>query len=204
MTLLAVAPIVEGHGEVASVRILLSRAVEAFGLPCALQVLQPIRVSRSKVVRDEAELMRAVELAALKLSSATDAKKLVLLLLDADQDLACELAPRLLAIVRRERADLDVACVLPVTEYESWLVSGAETLAAYLVDDYAQHVPDDVEAARAGKGWIQRFFAGPKYSETADQARLTAAFDVQRARERSRSFAKLCRELEARCSPAES
>lgn len=195
----AVAPIVEGHGEVEAVRILLSRVVATFELQCFLDVLKPSRVSRPEVLGDEKEMMRAVELAALKLSTATAERKFVLLLLDADQELPCELAPRLRSIVEHHRADVDVACVLPATEYESWLVSGADSLGPFLTDDAVEHIPDDTEAANVGKGWIQRFFAGPKYSETADQARLTALFDVVKARERSRSFAKLCRELEARC-----
>jgi hypothetical protein len=196
----AVAPIVEGHGEVESVRILLTRVSQALGLPCVLQVLTPIRMSKSKMVRDEKELLRAVKLAALKLEPVNADRKFVLLLLDADEDPACQLAPRLLSVVARGRGDLDVSCVLPVTEYESWLVGGADTLSAFLKNGFAAHIPPDPEAVKAGKGWIQHFFAGPKYSETADQARLTSAFDITKARQRSRSFGKLCRELEKRCS----
>jgi hypothetical protein len=196
----AVAPIVEGHGEVESVRILLTRVAQALALPCILQVLKPIRVSKPKVVADEKQLMRVVELAALKLATVHAERKFVLLLLDADEDPACQLAPRLLSIMARERGDLDVSCVLPVTEYESWLVGGADTLSPFLTNGFPEHIPPDIEAAKAGKGWIQHFFAGPKYSETADQARLTSAFDILKARQRSRSFAKLCRDVEARCS----
>jgi hypothetical protein len=36
------------------------------------------------------------------------------------------------------------------------------------------------------------------YAETVDQPRLTAAMDLQMCRERSKSFDKLCRELEKR------
>lgn len=196
----AVAPIVEGHGEVESVRILLTRVAQALALPCVLQVLKPIRASRAKVVGDEKQLMRMVELAALKLATVPAERKFVLLLLDADEDPACQLAPRLLSVVARERGDVDVSCVLPVTEYESWLVGGADTLSSFLTNRFAEYIPQDPEAAKAGKGWIQHFFAGPKYSETADQARMTASFDIAKARDRSRSFDKLCRELTARCS----
>jgi Domain of unknown function (DUF4276) len=195
-----VAPIVEGHGEVEAARTLLTRTVEALGLDCSLHVLQPIRVSRSKVVNDPHELRRPVELAVLKLATTPADRKFVLLLLDADQDLACKLAPVLVAAALQHRSDIDISCVLPVSEYESWLVAGADTLTPFLVDGFEEHIPDDPEATGAGKGWIQRFFAAPKYSETADQARLSAAFAVEKARERSRSFDKLCRELILRCS----
>jgi hypothetical protein len=101
-------------------------------------------------------------------------------------------------VTLRERAHLDVVCVLPVIEFETWLVAGAAALDRFLRAGYREHVPHDVDAERAGKGWIQHFFAGPKYSPAIDQARLTAAFDLSEARRRSRSFDKLCRELERR------
>jgi hypothetical protein len=199
MTTLVIAPIVEGYGEVEAVRTLLTRTAEMLGLPCVLQILKPFRVSRSKVVSDESELIRALDFTALKLNDAQGDRRFALLMLDADQDRACELAPRLLQVARANRADLDVACVLPVVEYETWLVAGAETLSRFLMSGYESHIPTDPEGERAAKGWIQHFFAGPKYSEAADQVRLTAAFDVGRARQRSPSFDKLCRDLEARC-----
>jgi len=201
MTTIGIAPIVEGHGEVQAVRILLARIFEAFGIDCGHRVLTPIRVSRSRVVRNDLELIRAIDLAALKLRAGTEDRKLVLLLLDADEDPACELAPRLLDVVRRDRAHLDVACVLPVIEYETWLIAGAATLGRFLTAGFREQIPEDVEAGRVGKGWIQHFFAGPKYSPAVDQARLTASFDVRDARLRSRSFDKLCREIEGRSTP---
>lgn len=200
MKLVSVAPIVEGHGEVEAVRTLLTRVAQWLALDCTLQVLKPIRVSRSKVVRDEHELERAIELAALKLETAPADRRFVLLLLDADQDRACELAPALVEVALRRRSDVDFSCVLPVPEYESWLVAGADTLASFLAGDFHQHIPEEPDVSGAGKGWIQRFFRAPKYSETADQPRLTAAFNVENARRRSPSFDKLCRELAARCS----
>jgi Domain of unknown function (DUF4276) len=195
---LAIAPIVEGHGEVGAIRTLLQRTLGLVA-GCAAAVLQPIRIAKSKVVRDREELLRAVDLASLKLASTSADRKVVLLLLDADDDAACVLGPDLLATLRAERAHLDVACVLAVVEYETWLVAGAETLGGYLTAGFAEAIPEDPEAVRAGKGWIQHFFAGTKYSETVDQVRLTSSFDVTKARNRSRSFDKFCRELEKRC-----
>jgi hypothetical protein len=57
--------------------------------------------------------------------------------------------------------------------------------------------PADPEQQRCGKGWIEHRFKGPKYSETVDQPRLTAAMDLHLCRQHSPSFDKLCRELEA-------
>ncbi len=200
MTFLTIAPIVEGHGEVAAIRTLIERTLAALAEDCTAQVLQPIRVSKSKVVRDRDELLRAVDLAALKLAATGREAGMVLLVLDADEDPACVVAPGMLSTLRAERAHLDVACVIAVVEYETWLVAGGETLGEYLVAGFAEALPSDPEEARAGKGWIERFFGGPKYSETVDQVRLTASFDVVRARSRSGSFDKFCRELEKRCA----
>jgi hypothetical protein len=198
MSLSQIAPIVEGHGEVASVRMLLHRVfAEIIGAPVIPEVLQPIRVSKSKVVRDDAALLRAVDLAALKLASKGEAG-LILLMLDADDDLACSLAPELLATIRRARSHLDVACVIAVVEFETWFVASAESLERYWHPEYRDAIPKDPEVANAGKGWVEKFYIEKKYSETIDQVRLTAAFDPAVARNRSRSFDKLCRELERR------
>jgi hypothetical protein len=200
MTVSLIAPIVEGHGEVEAVRTLLTRVfLEVLESPIVPAVLQPIRVSKSKVIRDDRELLRAVDLAALKIGK--DRAGLILLLLDGDRDPACLLAPRLLTTIRESRSHLDVACVLAVAEYETWFVAAASSLSRFLHPSFESAIPADPEGTGVGKGWIERFFVESKYSETVDQARLTAAFDLRMARERSPSFDKLCRELERRAAP---
>lgn len=132
MKTLGIVPIVEGHGELESIRILLTRTVqELLGAPYPL-VFPPIRQPRSKLVNRPRELERAVELGALKLRQASTSFEhgFVLVLIDADEDLPCELAPQLLTRVRR--ADVDVACVLANPEYETWFVAAAPSLAQYL------------------------------------------------------------------------
>lgn len=200
MTYLAIAPIVEGHGETSAIRTLVERTLAAFAGDCSAHVLQPIRVAKSKVVRDRDELLRAVDLASLKLASTVADRRTVLLLLDADDDAGCVLGPEMLAIIQSERAHLDAACVIAVVEYETWLVAGGDTLGDYLTGNFAAAIPQNPEASGAGKGWIQRFFSGAKYSETVDQVRLTAKFDIAKARSRAKSFDKFCRELEKRCN----
>src|SRR5437764_5214700 len=99
MRRIAVAAIVEGHGEQQSaVRTLVSRIwVELLGGEFA-HVLRPIRRPRYKVVRPD-ELLKAIDLADLKLKTVIGYEtKLILVLLDADHDLPCELGPRLSAV----------------------------------------------------------------------------------------------------------
>jgi hypothetical protein len=118
---------------------------------------------------------------------------------DADDDKSCDLGPELLKLIHDERRHIDVACVIADPEYETWLVAGAEGLREYLKPEFATAVPADADQARVGKGWIQQFFSGSKYSETVDQPRMTARFALPEARQRSRSFDKLCRDLARLC-----
>ena len=93
---LTIAPVVEGHGDALAVPILLRRVyAELFG-EAFVNVLPPIRVPKSKLIKG-AELRRAVALADMKLREKVARRRLVLILFDADQDCAGELAPKLLA-----------------------------------------------------------------------------------------------------------
>lgn len=162
-----------------------------------INVIRPIRGHRGSLVIGT-ELCRAINLAAGKLRQAVppgDAM-LILVMLDADNDLPCELAPQLLEFGRNCRADFEIACVLPNVEFETWFVSAANSLEEYL--NLPAVLPENPERERLGKGWVQQCFKGPKYSETIDQPRMTARMNLQNCRDRCASFDKLCRELEAR------
>lgn len=121
----------------------------------------------------------------------------MLVLVDADDDCAATLGPRLLDVRRTARPDLPVAVVLAVTEFEAWFLAAAESLRGQrsLADDLVP--PEDPEAVRDAKGWLQRHRRdGLAYTETADQPALAAVFDLETARERSPSFDKLWRDVE--------
>jgi len=192
-----IAPIVEGQGDNASVRNLLWRTWNMLGGEHA-EVVQPIRRSRGKFLKEtEHDLDHAVSLAALKVLQAGGG--LILILVDAEND--CEkfgsLGPRLLARAQIARGDLDVSCVIANVMFETWFIAAAESLEQYL-DLNGVEIPEDPEAVRAGKGWIKKHMRSGHYSETIDQPRLTAALDLRLCRKRSKSYDKLCRELEAR------
>jgi hypothetical protein len=196
---LRIAPIVEGHGEVAAIRILLERVWRELLGGDYLDVLRPIRWPRSKLVQDR-ELRRAVQLAWSKLHTGGVAGDplMVLVLLDANTDPPCDLGPELLGYATEARSDADVACVLAKVEYETWFVAAAPSLGEFLNLPPEQRIPDKPEESGSGKGWIERYFKGVKYSETVDQPRMTAKMDLALCRARSPSFDKLCRELEKR------
>src|SRR4029450_10329381 len=76
-----IVPIVEGHGEVAAVPILIRRIAEVVSPGRSLEVLPPIRVSRQRLLK-EGELERAAELAGRKAQPDGG----ILVLLDAERD----------------------------------------------------------------------------------------------------------------------
>jgi hypothetical protein len=100
---------------------------------------------------------------------------------------------------KSERSDVDIICVVANVMYETWFVAAAQSLGESLNLSADTAVPDDPEQQRQGKGWIERYFKGPKYSETQDQPAMTAKMDLVARRAKSPSFDKLCRELSLRC-----
>ncbi len=199
MKRLSVAPIVEGHGEVGAVRILLERLWRELLDGEFVEVLQPIRRPRTLLVKHD-ELSRAVRLAAAKLAEVRtlETHRMVLLLLDADQDRPCVLAPQLQQSLRETQAHVDIACVLANVEYETWFVAAAESLPKYLIIRPGERIPESPEQSRCGKRWVAERCREIRYSETRHQPRMTATMDLALARRRSPSFDKLCRELESR------
>jgi hypothetical protein len=123
---------------------------------------------------------------------------MVLLLLDADDDLPCVLGPDLLRRAQQIRSDVDIACVIANVDYETWFVAAASSLGKFLALPVDFPMLDNPEMARQGKGWIKQRVRIGKYSPRADQPRMTQAMDLTLCRQRSPSFDKLCRELEAR------
>jgi hypothetical protein len=199
MSRLRIAPIVEGHGEDGALRVLLQRVASEFLGGIHIEVSRPIRGKRMKLVQSR-ELGRAIDLATLKLkASESSDPAMILVLLDADEDIPCRLAPNVLAIAHQHRSDADVSCVIANVEYETWLIAGARTLDEYLDLSQDPELPKDPERLRLGKAWVQRRFRGSRsYSPTIDQPAMTSRMDLRLARERSPSFDKLCRELEKR------
>ena len=197
MTELTVCAIVEGHGEQASaVRSLLTRVWTELLPGTYIDVLQPIRRPKSKLIQAD-ELLRAVDLADLKLrETPLFRRQLILVLLDADMDAPCILGPRLLEIVTERRAHLDVSVVVANVEFETWFVAAAQSLSRYF-DLAATPLSADPEVVRQGKATVRRLMHG-RYGETIDQPRLCSAMDLRLCRTRSASFDKLCRELEKR------
>lgn len=108
----------------------------------------------------------------------------VLVVLDADDDLPCVLAPELLARARACLGDLRVEVVLARRCYEAWLIAGLELPGDSVVD------PDELSNPAAHLK--QRL---GRYKKTADQPALSQRLDILKARRRSPSFDKFLRSL---------
>lgn len=186
-----VACIVEGHGDVDAVPVLLRRLANALDPLLPVQVEQPIRVTKDKLLKS-GELERAVELAARKIGGAGA----ILILLDSDEHCPAELGPDLLKRASAARSDVSIAVVLAKQEFEAWFLAAAESLRGRrgLRDDLEP--PADPEGIRGAKEWLTAHMAGGQhYVETLDQPALAAVFDLEAARSAD-SFDKCWRELD--------
>lgn len=196
MDKIVVAPIVEGHGEVESLRILLTRIWTEMLNRDSLEVLRPIRQKRHKIIL-AGELEKAVRLASLKILDALGPgdRGIVLLVLDSDEDCPANLAPALKLRMQGNPSHFLASVVLPNPEYETWFAAAPESFVGALLADTVVTSPDP-EGRRLGKGWVQdHLISGTRYSEVADQPRFTARLDLELARSRSASFDKLIREV---------
>lgn len=190
----SVFPIVEGHGDVNAVPLLLRRiAFESIGL-ASFVCLQPFRLPRGKLIKPD-ELSRALALARIKLQAAAG-PRLVLIVMDADDDCPVEVAQHLRRQHEAALAHTATSIVLAVREYESWFIAGSlcETHHRDL-RAVTPHYPDPERIADAKLVFEREFMKeGRTYSETADQPKFTACLDLASAM-RSASFSKLVRDL---------
>jgi hypothetical protein len=180
--------IVEGHGDQHALPLLLRRIVLNLGLPTQVEIPKPIRVSRSKILK-EGELERAVELAALQLDEAGG----ILILLDADDDCPAALGKVLITRARLARSDKRIEVTLAKSEYESWFLASICSLAG--ARDLLPGIPPppSPEDIRDAKGWLTRnSHPGRPYKETLDQPAFSELMDLDAARGCA-SFRKLCR-----------
>ena len=191
MTPIKVGCVVEGHGEVKALPVLLRRMGISIDPDVYLEIMPPIRRPRGSLVSKQGELERAVELAALKARPHGG----VFVLLDSDDDCPAELAPKLLSRAQAAGIGLPVAVILPKREFEAWFLAAAESLRGKRGLPIDLEPPRDAEEIRGAKGWLRERMAGRTYSETIDQPALAALFDLNRARAAS-SFDKCYRELE--------
>lgn len=170
------APIVEGHGDEAAIPLLIRMLYPGW------VVQRPIRVPRGKLVKAQ-ELDRYLRLAKANLSSQ-EGHRAILLVFDSDEDCAAKLAPHLRQELS-QHIDVPIRVVLAVREYESWIVAGSDLGTESESPDTLTN-PKRIIKLRYGT-----------YRETVDQPRLTARIDIERAKQKSKSFDYFVRALKA-------
>lgn len=189
--MIRVACIVEGHGEVSSLPILLRRIGQWRSPHRYLDVSPPIRVHRDRFLNKAEEFERHMHLAASKSGDGG----WILVLLDADDDCPVELGAQIATRAERVVPHRTLSVVLAKREYEAWFIGAASSLhgqrGLHILDADAQVDP---EGPRNAKGWLKDRMAQKSYGETTDQPAFSALMDLGQARQRCRSFRKLCDE----------
>ena len=175
--------IVEGHGEVRALPVLIRRI-----RPDA-RITRVLRIPKSRLLK-KSELEGEVETAA---ALAETPEAVILILIDADEDCPAELGPALAARAAVARSDRRVIVSIAIAEFENLFLAAAKSLRGRrgLPEDLTP--PPKPESVRGTKEWLRR--ARGSYSETIDQPALAAVFDLDEARSGSRSFARLEQKL---------
>jgi hypothetical protein len=185
----AVVTIVEGDGEVSALPVLLRRIAGWLSPQASFSFPSPIRVRRDRFLNKDDEFRRMLLLAAAKCGDAG----WILVLLDADDDCVAELAASILARAAAVIPYRKVSVVLANREYEAWFLAAAQSLHGCRGFALADGEDVEPENVRNAKGWMAaRMQTG--YRETTDQPAFSARIDLEEARNRSRSFRKLCDE----------
>ncbi|MFD2112732.1 DUF4276 family protein [Thiorhodococcus fuscus] len=185
-----VVAIVEGHGEVAALPILLRRLGEWQTPGTFVQAPPPIRVHRDRFLNREDEFRRHLLLAAAKCGDSG----WILILLDADDDCPAELGTTILQRARDCVPHHRISVVLANREYEAWFIAAAKSLDGHRGFACDPDTSVDAETPRDAKGWMRERMASGSYRETTDQPAFSALIDLQQAFDGSRSFRKLCTE----------
>ena len=183
----AIAIIVEGHGDAKAVPVLVRRLAQEFGIYDLVLPGPAIRISRAKALV-ETEIRRAVLLGAGRVKEHSG-RGAVLVIVDADDDCAVELATQIRALCAG--ADVPLLVVAAVREYESVFLAAARSLVAkgYFQKPIAGVSPETVRGAKEQVSALME-----SYRETFHQERLTAVLDLAEART-CRWFRKLEQDL---------
>ena len=182
--------IVEGHGDVVAVPLLIRRIAAELHPDLVIETPRPIRVHRNQVVQAD-KLERRVELATQRIGG----QGAIFIVLDADDACPAQLGPELINRVSQTRSDLPIAVVLAKYEFEAWFLASAESLRGQRgLKDNIQP-PNEPETIRGAKEWLTHRMEGSRtYSEIHDQPALAALFDMEQARQAD-SFDKCYRDI---------
>ena len=185
-----IAAIVEGHGEVVSLPILIHRIARRVAPGISLRIEKPLRVHRQRVV-----LPGQLEYSIETVAKATGRDGRILILLDSNGDCPKVLAGELRRRAELARSDRRIRVVLAKMEYEAWFVASADSLVGHCGITPSTTAVEHAEEIRNAKGWLSRRMPeGKRYSPRRDQPTLTRVFDLDAARS-APSFDKFWRDV---------
>ena len=199
-------PIVEGHGEVDAVPLLVRRVLAERLDRHDYQIASGHRVSRGKIaglaLGDSLDMTRALKLARLKIADVGSGG--VIILLDADGDCPAWLGPALRRRAMELTPDLKIEVVVAKEEFEAWLLASVVSLRACRGVRKNAGPPTDPERIRGAKEYLEAHVLEPRstYSPTADQARMTSMIDLEAVTVASRSFRRFIKAVEQLASLA--
>lgn len=205
---LVIVPIVEGHGEVAAVPILLRRWLEhrRFHKNVAVDVKGPVRASGKGALTashsdGELGVGHYIGLALLRRPD------IIVVILDADDDCPKSQGAHLLARARGAvPADFPVGVVLANRMYEAWFLAALSFKSFRDGVKSLGHTPTpsrdptlvDVETVANPKAKIAEWLGVASYEPTVHQSALSRVLPFTTGmRRKSRSFRKLLEELES-------
>lgn len=177
-------PVVEGHGEVAAVAVLLRRLIDE-AHSWEVDVGRPIRRSRSEFSTENG-VAHAVGLARTRPSCGG-----ILLLFDSDDDCPAEMGPRVQGWANNASGATPCAVCMAHREYEAWFLATADTLREHKAMKADAEPHPSPESPRGAKGELERRMAVDDYKESMHQAAFSATMSLAAAFQRSRSFRKL-------------
>ncbi|ASR56126.1 DUF4276 family protein [Cellulomonas sp. PSBB021] len=196
MSGVVIASVVEGHGEVQGLPVLLRR-IAAERHDCNALVSKPHRVPRGKMTHRPTELQAAVRLQAARLPDGG----VLLVLADSDDDEPAQLADDLKQTVDGAAVGARVAVAVAVKEYEAWFLAGVQSLRSHrsVLDDAAY--AGDPELPRSPKDKLAALMVEP-YGSVRHQPAFNALLDIDAAAERSPSFRRFLGAIDAAIADA--
>ena len=176
-------PIVEGHGEVQAVRVLLLRLRDEAQV-WGVGVGKPIRRRRHQLATKEG-VVTSISMAQSQPNCAA-----ILFLFDGDDDCPAELGPRVQEWADAAARGTPCAVCIAHREYEAWFLATLDSIASKRATEIVQPHPHP-ESLRDAKGEVGRRMLGRGYKATMHQAAFSAQLCLSDAFRRSRSFRKL-------------
>jgi hypothetical protein len=184
--------IVEGHGEVEALPVLLRRiASDCFNV-WDPPLFKPGRYPAGRLLRREKGIwLFGPDFSKAGQHARNEGATCILTLLDLDDACPKEMVEFIVPGLYKSTG-LDPSClVFAKCEYEAWFLAAAESLENNILP-----YPNDPEAVRDAKGTLERHLQLEfPYDERTDQPRYSNRMDLGLVYQRSRSFRKLVKDF---------